>query len=264
MEEERSSIVKDSKMALLGVANGVFGSILYEIIAAFFVSLCLTFAISSKNPGTTQEQLTELISNAYDSFPYAILISLVTNVITLIVFVFILKIKRFKEICKNAINMKTLKYGAITLLCIMGFSILYNSVIMAIFDLDGNGNANQEAVISLIKQNAILGLITVVILAPLVEELTYRYCMFGEINKRNKILAYAISGFVFMLMHSISSFSTAGGFNKELLMELVYLPPYLFSGLALCYAYDKTNNLGASFIAHLLNNLISFLSIVCL
>ena len=88
--------------------------------------------------------------------------------------------------------------------------------------------------------------------------------MFGGLCKYKKIVAYVVTAFVFMAMHGISSYGQAGGFNKEFLIELVYLPPYLFSGLALAYVYDKTNNIGSSTLAHIINNLISFLAIVCL
>ena len=67
-----------------------------------------------------------------------------------------------------------------------------------------------------------------------------------------------------MLMHSVASFVSVGEFNREFLIELIYLPPYLISGILLCYAYDKTDNLGSSMIAHSLNNLVSFLGIVLL
>jgi len=169
--------------------------------------------------------------------------------------------QQLDEICKKAINSTTLKYGGIGVLCIIGFSIVYNSSIISIFNLGDSGNANQEGVVELIKSNAFLGFLSVVILAPIVEELTYRYCIFGATCKKKKWIGYLISSIVFMAMHSLSSFLSYG-FSKQLLTEMLYLPPYLFSGLALCYLYDKTDNLGSSFIAHLLNNLISFLAIV--
>ena len=83
------------------------------------------------------------------------------------------------------------------------------------------------------------------------------------IAKKKKWIGYVISGIVFAFMHSVSSFIEFG-LSKDLLIDLLYLPPYLFSGLALCYLYDKSDNLGSGFIAHMLNNLISFLGVICL
>lgn len=259
--EEKEVFIKDSKLALMGVANGIFGSFIYELILTFLLSFILSFVVSYQNSGATSSELQESLSNLYDSYPFGIIISILGSLVVLFVFVAILKFNKIKEICKTAISSKAIKYGFITFLCIIAFSVLYNSAIVSIFDLGDSGNANQGNVIELIKDNAFLGFLLVVILAPLTEELTYRYCLFGGIANKKRILGYIISGIVFMFMHSISSFQTYG-FTKDLLIDMLYLPPYLFSGLALCYSYEKSENLGSSFIAHLLNNLLSFLSII--
>lgn len=263
MEEEREGFVKDSKVAIKGAINGIFGSLLYEILISLFISTVISMNISLKNPNETKEGLKILIDSFYDSFPFSILISCIGSIIALIVFVVIIKFENFKEICKKAINIKTIKYGIICAFCIMGFSVLYNSSIVLIFNLSDGGNSNQENVIELIKSNVFLGFLAAVILAPIVEELTFRYCLFGGVCKKKKWLGYLISGVVFAFVHFISSIGEFG-FSEELLIELLYLPPYLFSGLALCYVYDKSNNLGSSVIGHMLNNLISFLGIVLL
>jgi len=262
--EEKEGFVKNSKFAIKGMLNGILGASIYEIVVSIFITALISSLVTSKNPNASGAELEILIDNAYNAFPYGLLISCIGSLIVLVVFVVIIKFETFKQLCKKAINLKTLQYGIIAALCIMGFSIFYNSLATNIFNLDGSGNANQDAVTELIKSNVVLGLLSVVILAPITEELTYRYCMFGEISKKKKWLGYLISGVVFMLMHSIASYSQTGGFNKAFLIESIYLPPYLFSGLALCYVYDKTNNIGSSVIAHLLNNLVSFLIVVCL
>lgn len=259
--EEKEVFIKDSKLALMGVANGIFGSIIYETILLFLLSFILSSVVASQNVGATSIELQEALDKIYSSYPFGTIISCLGSVIVLIVFAFILKLNKIKELCKKAISSKTIKYGFITFLCIVAFSVLYNSAIVTIFNLGDSGNENQSNVVELVKDNAFLGFMLVVILAPLTEELTYRYCLFGAVANKGRVLGYIASAIVFMFMHSLSSFS-AYGFTRELLWELIYLPPYLFSGLALCYAYEKSENLGSSFIAHLLNNLLSFLSIL--
>ena len=261
--EEREGFVENSKVAFRGIANGIFGSFIYELIISIFISIMVTTTVASKNPGATEEELDILVNKTFDSFPFSLIISCLASAVVLGVFIAIIKFSKFKELCKKAISFKSLKYGFIGGLCIMGFSILYNSSIISIFNLEGSGNANQEGVVELIKSNLLLGFLSVVVLAPLVEELTYRYCLFGEFSKKKKWFGYLVAGIIFMIMHSISSFISYG-FSKDLLVDFLYLPPYLFSGLALCYVYDKSNNLGSSFLAHMFNNLISFLGIVCL
>ena len=92
-----------------------------------------------------------LVNKAYDSFPYGILIGCLSSLVALIVFIIIIKKDTFKNLCKKAITLKTLKYGAIAALCMMGFSIVYNNLAVEIFNLDSVGNANQEAVTEMIK-----------------------------------------------------------------------------------------------------------------
>lgn len=260
--QEKEGFVKDSKIAFKGVLNGLFGSLIYEIIITLFISFFVTFKVSSQNPGVLSEELDLLLEQEYAAFPYSILISCLSSLAAFLVFVLIIKWDVIKDLFKKALNLKTLKYGVICALCIMGFSIIYNNLAVIIFGLSDGGNANQEVVTNLIKSNVLLGFMSVVVLAPLVEELTYRYCMFGEVSKYKKWLGYLVSGGIFMLMHGVASFNEAGGFNLAFVKELIYLPPYLFSGLALCYVYDKTENVGTSVLAHFLNNFVSFLLVV--
>ena len=261
--EEKDGFVENTKIAIKGIGNGIFGSIIYELLLYFLVSMIVMMAVASKNPNATQDELNNLVNNVFDSFSFNIIIGCLVSFITLIVFVYIIEFSKFKQLCKKAINLKTLKYGIIGSLCIMGFSIIYNSSIISIFNLDNTGNSNQESVVGLIKSNVFFGFMSVVVFAPIVEELTYRYCLFGAIAKKRKRIGYLVSAIVFGLMHGISSVMEYG-FGKELLSEMLYLPPYLFSGLALCYLYDKSENLGSSVIAHMINNLISFLGVICL
>ena len=261
---EKEGFIKDSKLALKGVLNGVFGSFVYELIIMFLVSFIISYTVTSNNPDASSLQLETLINDAYASFPFSILISCLSNLVVLGVFVYILKFERIKEILKKAFNKNTLKWGILIGVSAMLVSMVYNGIVVSVFDLDSVGNANQNNVIDLILSQPILGFLSVVILAPLVEELTFRYCLFGGLYEKNKKIAYIVSGLVFMLMHSVASFVSVGEFNREFLIELIYLPPYLISGILLCYAYDKTDNLGSSMIAHSLNNLVSFLGIVLL
>jgi membrane protease YdiL (CAAX protease family) len=98
-----------------------------------------------------------------------------------------------------------------------------------------------------------------VIMAPILEEITYRYFLFGGIAKYNRKWAIVISGFIFMAVHAVASFTQD---VDNIFREIILLPPYMFSGMALAYAYDKSENLATSTIIHSLNNLISF--ILCL
>lgn len=260
--EEKEAFVENSKVAIKGVANGLIGSTLYQIILTLLFSIVITFFVSSQNPQATADEINNLVNNYFNS-SFNILITCLASIITLVLFVFIIGFKKCISVFKNFFTFKTLKYGILCAVAIMAFSIVYNSIIISSFNLEGAGNSNQEGVIELIKSNVFFGFVSVVLLAPVVEELTYRYCLFGIMAKNKKWIAYAVSGLLFGLMHCVSSVMEYG-LSRELLMDMLYLPPYVFSGLALCYVYDKSNILGSSVCAHFLNNLISFLGIICL
>ena len=96
-------------------------------------------------------------------------------------------------------------------------------------------------------------------MAPILEEVTYRYFLFGGMAKYDRKWAIIVSGFIFMSVHAVASFVND---VDNIVRELLLLPPYMFSGMVLAYAYDKSENLATSSIIHSLNNLISF--ILCL
>ena len=158
--EERDGFIKDSKVAVKGIINGVFGSTIYEIILVMFLSFVLSFIVSANNPGVSQSELQGLVDSAYNSFPYSILLSCLSSIVTLVVFVFIIKKETFIKLLKKACNLDALKYGVITGVCLMLFSIVYNNLAIIVFGLEGTGNANQEGVVSLIKSNMILGFLS--------------------------------------------------------------------------------------------------------
>lgn len=261
---EREQLVENSSVAIKGSVNGIVGSTIYSLFLSFIVSIILAIVVSNSNPGASNEVLETLVNEKYNALSLGLIISIISNLIAFLIFIIVIGKEKIILLLKNIFTSKSLKYGLIVGACIVAFSMTYNIIIASIFKLNGGGNANQETVTSLIASSPILGFISVVVLAPIVEELTYRYCLFGGVSKKKKWLGYLISGLVFMAMHAISSYSEAGGFNSAFAQELIYLPPYLFSGLALCYAYDKSGYLGSGICAHAFNNLLSFMMVVLL
>lgn len=147
---------------------------------------------------------------------------------------------------------QAIKDGITIGIIIMAGTILYNLVIKAIFP-DLTSNVNEEEVDNFIINSPFLSFFTVGIFAPICEELTYRYGLFGSLKKANKILAYIGTTIIFALIHF--NFSTD---QKVLLNELLNLPSYLFAAAMLCYAYDRNENLSCSIVAHATNNITSF------
>ena len=118
------------------------------------------------------------------------------------------------------------------------------------------GNANQSNVLELVYSTPILSFFSMIIVAPMLEELTYRYFIYGGIAKHSRKWAIILSGFIFMCVHATASFTQD---VNSIFRELLLLPPYMFSGMALAYSYDKSSNIVIPITIHALNNLISFI-----
>lgn len=110
-------------------------------------------------------------------------------------------------------------------------------------------NINQSTVNIMIKQSPLLAIVFTGFIAPFCEEMTYRCGLFAFGSRINKVLAYVGTAFIFAFIH-MHDFTS--------LNEWLNIPPYVFAGLAFCFAYDRWG-LGASLLAHVTNNTIAVL-----
>lgn len=114
---------------------------------------------------------------------------------------------------------------------------------------------NEEAIRSLITAAPYIMLFNTSILAPLIEEITFRKAFRDIID--TKWLFVIISGVVFGALHVITSIRNA--------YDFLYLLPYCSLGIALSYMYAKTKNIFVSISMHALHNfLITFMNIIAL
>lgn len=222
-------------------------------------------------------------------------LNIIYNVIFIIVSLFIsldpaINPDQFNSI-NGALQFATYLIGLATILMIIGIptikkifekyrisSVYINGIVMGIVLLfaqslysilstfifgEIDSNNNQQALIALTQQSPILLFITTVILAPVFEELVYRYGLFGLIHKKNRILSYVICLIIFGFIHFDYTCITSGDMNF-IKTELINLPAYMISGGILCYSYEKNGSLISSITAHALNNLIAFIQIMIL
>lgn len=244
-ENTKASVIEDEKTAIAGCVNGI---ILYDFLWPWFAILLMQLVFQDAYAYLVEfypymMQLFLMINAGFFTLSAAALIAGPKNLLT-----------SYKKIKTSHIMLILKCLGAM-----IAFSYVYNFLLL-IFNVDvSGGNANQSNVLALIKSNAFLSFITMVIMAPILEEITYRYFLFGGIAKYNRKWAIVISGFIFMCVHAVASFTQD---VDNIFRELLLLPPYMFSGVALAYAYDKSESLATSTIIHALNNLISF--ILCL
>lgn len=127
---------------------------------------------------------------------------------------------------------------------IIGLIIMVVSNLMIGFFISGATAGNEEAVQELIGSSSFLSIITVGILAPIVEELTFRKAFRDMLPNRWAFIL--ISSFVFGGLHVFLSLTSP--------LDLFYLIPYCSLGVAFAYMYQKTDNIYTSMLMHLFHN----------
>lgn len=255
-----NEFVKNDKDAIIGSVVGIFGGTIIQTIFIILFSAITTIVLNLTLEVSDSAIIYDKISAITSTSWFLGLLTLVSSLLIFLFFIVKIKPKKIIQIFKNIFQPKTLKYALMGVGAILAFSFIYNTITIDLFNLDQGGNANQELVVSIIMHAPIMAFLSIVILAPIIEEFTYRYSFFGGILKRNKVAAYVLSAFAFMLMHLLSSFIQYSG--DELFKQLITAPPYAFSGLVLCYLYDKTGRLGSSILAHVLNNTVGYVIII--
>jgi len=103
---------------------------------------------------------------------------------------------------------------------------------------------NEQNVQELIHSSKYLSIITIGILAPFIEELTFRKA-FRDVFKNDKVFALT-SGLVFGALHVVLSFNS--------LWDLLYIISYSSLGIAFALTYVKTDCIYTSTLMHMLHN----------
>lgn len=160
----------------------------------------------------------------------------------------------FKKLFKsfNAETFKgALKYALLAYACVMAA----NMIDLTLFG-ESMVNANQQAVNNLLFDSPIVGCLMTMVLAPVVEELIFRFYVFKGLAKKNIYLAYIVTALSFAAIHLMASVGT-----PFFLEDLRSMPIYTVAGLVFCYAYHKTKNMGVNIGAHMFYNTIATLLI---
>ena len=141
-------------------------------------------------------------------------------------------------------NLKTsISYWLVGLL-IMYFS---NSIIAIV--MNGEIAENETAVRSLIDDLPLYMAFSVMIYAPVVEELVFRKSIRNFIN--NKWVYVLVSGIIFGGLHALTSITDV--------ISLLYLIPYCSLGIIFGLLYYKTDNIFSTIIVHSIHNTLAFI-----
>lgn len=104
---------------------------------------------------------------------------------------------------------------------------------------------NQEIIIETLKKAPMYILITTIFIAPLLEELIFRFCI-KKIIPKPSIVYILISGLLFGSMHVI--------FTLKNPIDLLFIIPYSIPGIIFAYLYNKTNNILIPASIHFIHN----------
>ena len=172
------------------------------------------------------------------------------DLITLIIFIFLFRktlipdyydfIKDYKKYIKN-----NYKYWLIGLVIM----VISNLIIGSFIGLPDNEEANRSILLEL----PVYSVISMVIIAPIIEELLTRLVLKDAF--KHSIFYMLITGLIFGSLHITSVL-----INNNLL-ELLYIIPYGALGCALSKIYHNSNNIWTNIFFHALHNFIAILLI---
>lgn len=219
---------------------GFLGLNIFSVIVSILLKSTIKFNPFYLNPGFlyTVEATGVINGVTYAALFMMILLPIASHIPSIL--------QQFKN---PRIWVQGLGYAAVIVLLSGIYQALLNVIGVSVVD-----NANQSAISEMVRTTPVSSFLWIVMLGPIVEELTYRLGLFDWLKKGHRILAYVGTMFFFGLIHFDFS-------NPNIVNELLNLPAYVIGGAVLCYSYDKSG-LATSTAAHIFNNLLSFVLII--
>ena len=124
-----------------------------------------------------------------------------------------------------------------------------SSVIISL--ITGNSTSTNEGLVRQnIKVAPIFMLFLCTVVAPVLEEMTFRKALYGLI--KNKVVFIISSGVIFGLLHIVGSYSGP--------LDLLYVIPYGAMGCSFAFLLAKTDNIVLPIGIHMIHNFILVLS----
>ncbi len=172
-----------------------------------------------------------------------ILLSIFSNICVLLILIILYHkdlIKDIKKLKKKLLYTmdSSFKYYLFGVL-----GMIVSNIVIGLL-LKDNGPNNEKLVQQMITISPILMFINAGLIAPIIEELVFRKSYMDTF--KNKWLFVILSGFVFGLMHVITSSNS--------IYEYLYLIPYMSLGVSFAYMDFKHNNIFPSIFMHIFHN----------
>jgi hypothetical protein len=222
----------------------IVGFVLFYLFQVLLMYAGIGIA-ESKHPGFLLD-FEAAISQGYEMTDLMWAVQNLSQFIGEILLAILMLIFLWKDLVKNWSNFKKeLKSNLLTIL--FGFIIIYllNIAMVMIYDLFGitGTSENQEMILnSLQSSTGIFMILTVMLLAPFVEEILFRKLLYGVVEEKFRlkpIIAVLISAIIFSALHAVD----------------IFFFQYITMALVLCgtYALSK-NNIFVPMGIHFLNN----------
>jgi membrane protease YdiL (CAAX protease family) len=260
---------------VLFLVGSVGLSLTNELVSLILKNTSLYFTsayVVSCNPTYTTDQVTYLVWLNFIS--YLIIAPL------LVTLLWAFDKQGFKQKFKTFANGQIWLYGFLSVLILLAASYalgVLSSLVEKASGLSSYTNSNQELVTQMFKDNPVVLIVEVALLAPLTEEITYRQGLFEAIRRKNRFWAYVAVCVVFGAIHVaegifsdlmiINQMQAKG--NTEAVtvcqdmikVEFLALPDYMLAGGLFAFFYEKHDSLPVSIIAHSFNNIVSIVQI---
>lgn len=233
LEENKNNKIKETAIGWLMFLGLLIGYVLIPQIVG--ITVFKTFKLS--------EELSMFIGN----MSYMIII------VCIYYKMFIEKIKDFKNHFSTYFG-DSLKYWGI------GLIVMYiSNLILAYLIFPGEVAANEELNRIYLQDFPIMGFISVVILAPFIEEMIFRFGLKKAFPKTKYFPV--VSAIFFGFPHVLAGFSKDATVIENL-MQLLYVVPYGALGYAFGYIYKKSDNIFSSMLSHMMHNFMCFVVIL--
>ena len=204
------------------------------VLTSFICSFAYALVYSLMNIGNiNQSDLNALVlKNQY-------LIGAVAAIITLGTYVLIFRKKEMNLFQKCKVKKLSLKNSSIIILSSIGLSLFSYSLVNLLISKFPSYNETSNAIAS--NASSVLGAISIVLIAPIFEEVLLRGLIYNELKKHlNIIIAIIIQGILFAIAHGN-------------MLQGIYT---FIMGIVLAIIYDKTQSILAPILFHIMYNLL--------
>ena len=254
---ENKPVYKKDSYLSPNVGMAVLCYLFCQFVLGLFIIYIVAF-IYSKFSGISYDSIIEAITNIDKEIEPNIInasnvIQGYANLITYLISTFAVVFYLRDEVKKDLFELKNHKI--FNLIYIPLCSILF-VLITFLIDLGLSNfipeSQNQQSIVGIMTSGgAVPMILCTVLLAPVVEELIFRKCVFKYFKKFGMWVPYLVSILLFTLPHMLST-------TSDIKVWLLQCIPYATAGGLLCLVYHKGKfNIWTCIAAHILNNIVA-------